>query len=107
MGFHYLHFLQPNQYDKGSRQLTDEEMELAFEPGPFPYKEAVGLGYPLLKEEGRRLVQKGVHFTDLSKMFIDEKRTVYSDKCCHFNQLGYDLLADSIAVQILWKLGWK
>lgn len=104
MGFHYLHFLQPNQYDEGSRQLTEVEMELAFESGPFPYKEAVGLGYPLLKEESRKLVQKGVHFTDLTRMFIDEKRTVYNDKCCHFNQLGYDLLADSIAVQVLRKL---
>jgi hypothetical protein len=104
MGFHYFHFLQPNQYDEGSKLLTQEEMELAFETGPFPYKEAVGIGYPLLKEEGKRLLQKGVPFTDLTKMFIEEKRPVYSDKCCHFNQLGYDLLADSIAVHILMKV---
>jgi hypothetical protein len=101
LGFRYLHFLQPNQYDAGSKELTGEEMELAYETGHFTYKEAVEIGYPLLREEGAKLIQNGVSFIDLSGVFIHEKRTVYADKCCHFNQLGYDLLADAIALEVL------
>ncbi|MFU8843122.1 MAG: hypothetical protein ACNA7V_04870 [Bacteroidales bacterium] len=104
MGFHYLHFLQPNQYDEGSRQLTPEEMVQAFESGPFAYKDAVIAGYPLLRKAGEGLIQTGVYFVDLTGMFTDEKRTVYADKCCHFNQLGNDLLADSIAFHIVRKM---
>jgi hypothetical protein len=42
-----------------------------------------------------------VSFYDLSELFIHEERTVYADKCCHLNQLGYDLMADAIAGEVL------
>lgn len=100
-GFEYFHFLQPNQYDEGSKSLTDEEMNMAFEKGPFAYKEAAKAGYPLLREQGSILTNEGVNFTDLSLLFMDEKRTVYNDKCCHFNQLGYDIIADRICREIV------
>jgi hypothetical protein len=105
MGFYYLHFLQPNQYDEGSKQLTPEEIELAFEQDPFIYKDAVRKGYPLLRKAGIELSQNGVYFVDLSNMFLNEKRTVYADKCCHLNQLGNDLLAEAIVLHILRRLG--
>jgi len=34
-------------------------------------------------------------------MFKNEKRTVYNDKCCHFNELGYDLIAERISQSIV------
>jgi hypothetical protein len=47
------------------------------------------------------LKKEGVNFTDLSLLFKNEKRTVYNDKCCHFNQLGYEMIADQICREIL------
>lgn len=102
-GFEYFHFLQPNQYDKGSKVLTDEEMNMAYEQGPFAYKDAAAAGYPVLRNQGRLLVSEGVNFTDLSMLFSAEKRTVYNDKCCHFNLLGYELIADKICSEVLMK----
>lgn len=98
--FTYFHFLQPNQYVEGSKQLSREELENAYEQGEFNYKEAVRIGYPLLSEEGKILVQKQVRFQDLTQIFKHEKKTVYSDKCCHFNKKGYDVIAGKIAEAI-------
>jgi hypothetical protein len=82
--FNYYHFLQPNQYVEGSKELTPEELEIAFESGPFAYKDAAQKGYPLLIEEGKKLIGDNVNFVDLTMLFKNENRTVYNDKCCHF-----------------------
>ena len=100
-GFQYFHFLQPNQYVNNSKVLTKKEIEIAYESGPFSYKYAAQKGYPFLIREGKTLIDSGVQFTDLTMMFENEPRTVYNDKCCHFNQLGYDLIADKITSTIL------
>lgn len=95
-GFKYLHFLQPNQYYKGSKELTQEELEIAFEAGDFAYKTAAGIAYPMLVEEGQKLTTEGMNFSDLTQLFASEKTTVYSDKCCHFNKRGYDAIVQEI-----------
>ncbi len=102
-GFNYYHFLQPNQYVEGSKELTPEELEIAFESGPFAYKDAAQKGYPLLIEEGKKLIGDNVNFVDLTMLFKNENRTIYNDKCCHFNQLGYDLITDKITNTIISK----
>ena len=102
-GFNYYHFLQPNQYVEGSKELTPEELEIAFESGPFVYKDAAQKGYPLLIKEGKKMIGNNVNFVDLTMLFKNENRTVYNDKCCHFNQLGYDLIADKITNTIISK----
>ncbi|HPE55374.1 MAG TPA: hypothetical protein P5514_11155 [Bacteroidales bacterium] len=101
--FRYYHFLQPNQYDEGSKVLTEEELNIAFEAGPFAYKAAAQKGYPLLRTGGEKLLNDGVNYTDLSGIFKNERRSVYSDKCCHFNELGYFTIADAITDKILAK----
>ncbi len=101
IGFDYFHFLQPNQYYEGSKNLTKEELEIAYEHADVPYKTAVKIGYPILINHGKELVNKGINFYDLTLMFKNEKRTVYYDKCCHFNELGYDLITDKISEYII------
>jgi hypothetical protein len=103
-GIEYFHFLQPNQYDEGSKVLTDAEKNIAFESGPFAYKDAARAGYPLLREQGLILCNEKVNFIDLSYLFKDEEHTVYNDKCCHFNQLGYDIIADRICREIVIRM---
>jgi hypothetical protein len=103
MGFRYFHFLQPNQYVKESKPLTAEEKVNAIEEGPFDYKTGAISGYPFLIQEGEKLRQSGVAFTDLTPMFRNDNSTVYVDKCCHFNEHGYELIAMRICEVILAK----
>jgi hypothetical protein len=100
-GLPYFHFLQPNQYVEGSKKLTDTELNIAYEHGDFAYKTAVIKGYPMLIGKGSGLNGRGVDFHDLTPMFQTEPRTVYSDKCCHFNELGYTLMAQEVTRHIL------
>ncbi len=103
----YFHFLQPNQYVTGSKPLTDKEMAEAYEEGPYDYRIAVEKGYRFLISEGRDLRRLGVRFTDLTGMFSREKRTVYNDKCCHFNDLGYRMICDIIAGEVIRSINQK
>ncbi|MBI4402819.1 MAG: hypothetical protein HY537_01585, partial [Deltaproteobacteria bacterium] len=87
----YFHFLQPNQYVDRSKVLTDEEKLKAYS-AKSPYRLPVQHGYPWLKRYGQELIQKGVHFTDLTQLFKDEKETTYRDDCCHLNERGMEQL---------------
>jgi hypothetical protein len=99
-GIAYVHALQPNQYLPGSKALTDEEREVAYDE-TFPGFERVPVAYPMLIERGRALRRnQGVNFVDLTPIFADEGRTVYNDFCCHVNQLGAESMARSIAESI-------
>jgi len=94
-GIRYLHCLQPNQYDPGSKPLSATEKGDAFDP-EGPYRPVVEGGYPLLREAGEQLRAAGVAFHDLSGAFADVKSTLYVDSCCHFNGDGNRILADAI-----------
>lgn len=54
----YWHFLQPNQYVRGSRRLTPSERAMAFNP-QHPYKPHAEQGYPYLRHLGRHLAYAG------------------------------------------------
>jgi hypothetical protein len=86
-GFLYLHFLQPNQYDVDSKPLSAEERASAYDPS-HPYAKAAQPGYPYLRAAGRELSELGVSFHDLTRIFADDRRTLYADTCCHLNREG-------------------
>ncbi|MBL7965249.1 MAG: hypothetical protein JNM31_15545 [Flavobacteriales bacterium] len=100
-GGSYFHFLQPNQYVPNSKPFTAEERALAIEPGPFCYRDVVQAAYPLMQARASTLREAGVAFEDLTPMFREEPRTVYSDKCCHFTPYGYRRIANRIAASIV------
>jgi hypothetical protein len=100
LGLHYLHFLQPNQYVPDSKPFTEEEQAVAFDEN-FVGVDRIPLGYPRLLARGSELRDQGVRFVDLTAMFANEPRTVYSDFCCHVNALGANLIADRVAAAIL------
>jgi len=93
--------LQPNQYYGDSKKLTGEELRIAYEHEPFAYKTAVQLGYPFMVNQGKHLKDQGINYLDLTLMYKNETRTIYNDKCCHFNELGYNLMAEEILQTIL------
>jgi hypothetical protein len=99
-GIRYYHFLQPNQYVPGSKVLSASEREVAFLDG-YTARPCIEQGYPLLRQAGRRLAGRGVHFHDLSMVFARNEETFYYDACCHMNRAGAEVLAVPIAQAIL------
>ena len=98
-GVEYFHFLQPNQYDDGSKPLTLEERRRAWDPDSA-LREGALRGYPLLRRQGEALRREGVHFVDLSQVFATTDETVYIDTCCHLNIDGVTQLVDRIAAAV-------
>jgi hypothetical protein len=98
-GIPYHHFLQPNQYFT-TRVFSEEEQALAIRKDSSMGDNAAN-GYPYLLEKAVRLASKGVRFHDATGIFDHEPQPVYADDCCHFNQLGNELLAEFIAEHIL------
>jgi hypothetical protein len=94
-GIEYYHFLQPNQYDEGSKRLTAKELREAFKPNSR-YREAAVSGYPALRAAGEELRRSGVRFTDLSGVFKATDEDIYVDTCCHLNEHGIGMLVDRI-----------
>ena len=99
LGIEYLHFLQPNQYVKGSKPVGAEELEAAIHE-EHPYREGVEKGYSFLVKEGNWLREHGVNFHDLTMMFADNNEVLYQDTCCHVNTRGYDLVIQRIVREI-------
>lgn len=93
----YYHFLQPNQYDEGSKPLGAEERALAVGPaGPGTGGWAVRHVYPRFSEAGRRLRADGIRFRDLRRIFADRPEPLWADDCCHPNAEGLRLIARRI-----------
>src|SRR5262245_3866798 len=100
IGARYLHVLQPNQYDEGSKPLSPREREIAYQPdGEWPA--GVRRGYPLLRERIPGMRERGVEVLDLSRLFAGVSEDLYSDPCCHYNLRGNDRLARAVAGAIL------
>ena len=99
-GIRYFHFLQPNQYVADSKTMGSVERARAYKEDAI-YKPGVEQGYPLLIEEGKKLLQSGVRFVDLTKVFIDIEEPVYIDDCCHLDVKGKQIVAAAVAQAIL------
>lgn len=98
-GISYFHATQPNQYDVGSKKLSEYERDSCYSDS-IPYREAVESGYPLLRKAGEELRAAGVHQFDLTRLFEDVEETLYVDPYCHFNTRGSQLLAEALISRI-------
>jgi hypothetical protein len=94
-GIRYYHFLQPNQYVRGSKPMRKEERKVAIN-NEHPYRPGVVKGYPFLRRYGRDLVSRGVEFHDLTMMFAGIEDHLYTDDCCHVNAEGYKMIGSTI-----------
>ncbi|MDG2272994.1 MAG: hypothetical protein P8L39_11860, partial [Halioglobus sp.] len=103
----YYHFLQPNQYLKGSKPLSDDEKRLLEkDKGDGIIAENM---YPLMIDRLELIQQRGdVDIFNLTQIYVDHTETLYIDSCCHVNVRGYRLIADAIAELIIrTKVGEK
>jgi hypothetical protein len=96
----YLHFLQPNQYLDGTKEMSAQERRVAHVEG-HPYQRSVVLGYPKLIAAGQELARNEVPFFDLTRVLSKHQQPLYVDSCCHLGKQGYDIVATRIAEEIL------
>lgn len=98
-GARYFHFLQPNQYIDGAKQINQEERKVAIlEQGGYGnvYRQNFATLLPRIK----KLEDTEVHFHDLTYLFKDTPDTLYVDNCCHLNPKGYDMVVRALAKKI-------
>jgi hypothetical protein len=98
-GIRYFHFLQPNQYDPGSKPMSAAERQLAWLPLSV-YRVGIEVGYPLLERRFPELEANGVRFGDLRQILRDHPEPLYVDPCCHLNAAGYAIMAREMAARI-------
>jgi len=97
----YFHFLQPNQYHT-ARTFGEAEAKAALSDAS-PFKRSVEEGYPVLVAASQSWASKRntMKFFDATHIFDREAAPVYIDNCCHYTLVGYRILADFIADNIL------
>jgi hypothetical protein len=100
-----LFVIQPNRWVKNSKPLTQEEMDVEKDADISPTakewvsgSDDVTRGYKELSRQVLALQKKDPqNFLDLSFLFKDHHETIYSDLCCHMNDVGYKLIWSEIA----------
>jgi hypothetical protein len=97
-GIDYLHALQPTLHDTGSKPVTPKERRMG--RASVTWREAVALGYPLMKEAGALLAGRGLAFFDATRVFDQVETTLYYD-ACHFVPEGHVILAEAIGAAFL------
>jgi len=102
-GSQYFHFLQPNQYVVNSKILSREELQTAFQSDHI-YKKWVELGYPYLIKEGEYIKQQGIRYYNLSMIFANNTEPLYVDTCCHLNEKGSEIIAETIGKILLQEI---
>lgn len=96
----YFEFIQPNQYYSTNRQFSSDEKKIAFDE-KSQYKEGTIKGYPKLLAKVSRLQAAGVKVFNAVNVFDETRDIVYRDDCCHYNDLGNDLLSRYIGQNIV------
>jgi hypothetical protein len=91
-------FLQPNQYLKGSKSLSEEENRIAIDPHRVEDTNEMMVS---LRTAVQDLRHDGVPIFDLTNIFLNITDTVYKDDCCHLNNLGNRFMADAVISKVM------
>lgn len=94
-------FLQPNQYLKNSKPFTEQEKQVALDPGRI---ESTNEMMILLKAAAQDLRRSEIPMFDLTAIFSDTDQTVYRDDCCHLNDLGNQIMAEAVVSNLMLHL---
>lgn len=96
----YLQLLQPNQYVRGSKPFTPSERKVAILPIRNPTRIAAEAGYARLIAAGGGLTEMGLPFFDITDIFERVVEPIYRDSCCHYRDLGYQMIVRRIAREL-------
>lgn len=91
----FIHAIQPNQYDPGSKPLSEFEKAKCYSD-EIEYGKMVKQGYPQLRNAGAALRALGVRHFDLTQIFAKTTDTLYVDPFCHVNHRGSEMLAAAL-----------
>jgi hypothetical protein len=96
----FIHAIQPNQYDPGSKPLSEYEKANCYSD-EVEYGKIVAPGYPQLRKAGAELRTRGVRHFDLTHLFAQTTDTLYVDPFCHVNAQGSELLAAALGDRVI------
>jgi hypothetical protein len=99
----YFEFIQANQYHSTNRQFSEDEKKIAFDE-KSQFKEGSAKGYPKLLAKVSSLQAAGVKVFNAANVFDETSDIVYRDNCCHYNNLGNDILSRYIGESIVTAL---
>ena len=85
----YIHVIQPNQYLKDSKKLTNKEIELL---NYSKYGDIISKFYYSFNFENLKIKNK----LDLKYIFKYNNNEIYRDYCCHLNNYGMHLISKEI-----------
>ena len=94
----FFDFIQPNQYDRDAKPLSEEERTLYTKNDWF---DAVTKSYGEAEAMTAGLRVEGVEAHFLGRVFAATRETVYMDDCCHLNERGIMILSNAIADRVL------
>jgi hypothetical protein len=94
----YLHVLQPTLHDIDAKSKTEEEIRKG--TADPAWIAGAAAGYPKLRAASRRLIDAGVPFADLSRLFAGETSTIYVD-VCHYNTAGLRKFSAAVTEKVL------
>lgn len=95
----FFHFVQPNQYLRDSKPLSDEERALRI--SNTAWFDLVTPQYRALEERTRALRADGVESYFFGHLFDAMPETIYSDDCCHLNDRGIAVLGRAMGDAIV------
>ncbi len=104
-GIHYLELVQPNQY-ASAKFMSAAEKKIAWRANS-PYRPTVEKYYPQLPEWIDARQTEGINIHAATDIFDAVQAATYSDDCCHYNQLGNEVLAETTARLLLQTLREK
>ncbi len=85
----YIHVIQPNQYLKDSKKLTNKELELL---NYSKYGDLISQYYHSFNFENINIKNN----LDLKYIFKYNNNEIYRDYCCHLNNYGMHLISKEI-----------
>lgn len=86
-------FIQPSQYVEGSKKFSDWELKNAIDSSRSQH---LTPRYQMLLAKSHQLREKGLQIHDLVNIFEHRTDTIYTDSCCHFNDIGNQLMSKRI-----------
>jgi hypothetical protein len=93
----YISFVQPNQYLKGSKPLSNRETENFINPAWAAF---LNPRMKMLSDTADELAKSGLPVKNLMWIFKHEQQDIYIDNCCHFNDLGNKIMENAILNEI-------
>lgn len=94
-----VHFLQPNPFLKDAKPLSDEEKRIV-QWGEHNDSKVGSAGYNAGVFRSYYLKDQFKNSIDFSFIFSNESRVTYIDPYTHMNELGYQILSDSVAKEL-------